>query len=90
MVALFGLAILIIVSIFNLAVLSYLWQWYITPVFHLPVPELHYLYGLALIVSYFTSAGQKTGEKSMSDIIAESLARGVTILVLGWLVHVMF
>ncbi len=86
--ALISLGVMFLISLFSLCVLSSLWTWYITPVFHIAVPELHYLYGLSLIVAYFSSSSAKG--KSVSDLLAESLTKSIVILSLGWLVHVIF
>ena len=39
---------------FRALVLSWLWYWFVTPVFGLSVPSLPLLYGLTLVASFLT------------------------------------
>lgn len=80
---LFGMAL------FNTYVLACLWEWFLTPIFHIDVPKFALLYGFMLVIG-FLMPYRKTGDVEMSDLISHSVAKALVFLLFGWIVHHFF
>jgi len=83
----------ILSALINAWVLTYLWAWFIVPLFVLPKLGIAQAYGLVLIVTFFKivpeSQKSKTTQERVETITAH-LASPFAILGLGYLVKCLF
>lgn len=89
------IAILLIIPLmfWNAWGLSWLWVWYVTPLFGIPVPALWQLVGLYMTVTYLTHKrepdrdgdGSQLGAKIMIGVFNPPITVGM-----GWLIKTWF
>ena len=79
----FTLAFVTVLAILRGWVLSILWGWFIVPFFGLPVLNIPYAIGIALVISYLTVSSSKKND----DIdYWRSTATPLFALLIGWIV----
>ena len=64
-----------------------LWQWFVIPVFHLPVLTIAQAIGLALFVGYFTTSIKSSEDKTAGEFFSELFSKPLVCLALGWIFH---
>lgn len=64
-----------------------LWQWFVVPVFHLPLLTIAQALGLALLVGYFTTNPSARQERTAGEFFAELFSKPLTCFALGWIFH---
>lgn len=73
----------------NAYVFSYLWAWFITPVFGVAVPALYILFGLMLTIVFLGGSHSLQG-KSQFEYVIRIVKRGAVVLAIGWLAQAIF
>ena len=80
-------------AIVNGFVVSFLWKWFITPVFNAPIITVAQSTGIFLIMRTFVGSNQKDKKPDENlvqlalDGLGKSLVIGSCILLTGWIVH---
>lgn len=83
------LPILVLSSLLRAWALSYLWVWFVTPIFGLTVPTFGLLYGFSMIVSYMTHQYVKSPKESSDEWYSPFLAAFIGPFLsvgIGWIV----
>lgn len=68
---------------------SYLWTWFVTPVFGVAVPALWTLAGLLLIVSYFRSSSAETFSdwpSALGSMVGKGFVAPAIWFFVGWVI----
>lgn len=92
-VAVAGLVIFIIasVTILNGAVLVKLWEWFIIPLFGLPVLDLVFAMGLGLTITFLTGSimpkGEVKGQKESLKALVYSYSSPLAALLFGYIIQ---
>ena len=78
-------------------VLQVLWGWFLTPIFHIPVPGIAYCLGIGILIGYLSGVStpdtNTQGNKSRSvvqiitELYAKLLMEPFLILGIGWVIH---
>lgn len=83
-------------SMYNGWVLMKLWEWFIVPVFHLPMLTLPAAMGLSLVVHFLTYNQQRTSDtngteeekkKKMIHVFVQIFLRPLIVLGIGYGIH---
>jgi heme/copper-type cytochrome/quinol oxidase subunit 4 len=70
--------------------LTHLWGWYVTPVFHVAVPSLIALIGLSMTVKFFLYMPMQERKKTKLEIFTTALASMLAHTVffgIAWALH---
>ena len=84
-------AYVVVASIVRGWVLTYLWQWFILPVFDVRDITIVEAIGLSMVVTFLTVQQQQTkderdGTEKASDLVA-AIIYPFLVLVIAWIVH---
>ena len=91
LLALFGLAMVPVEIMWSGYVLTFLWMWFIVPLFGLPPLSIAQAMGLGLVIAFLThqhikSTGHEGQDKELLRTIAIVMARPAFALFLGWII----
>lgn len=64
-------------------VLSYLWEWFVSPALNVPTLSVHYAFGFVLLVTLLENATAKQFSQWSADVVI----RSAFVLLVGLLVH---
>ena len=90
-----GVVLSIVSAITHGLVMMKLWDWFIVPIFGVPVPTLALMIGFALLVGMFTSNRRDSGQDIFKDmsplgtfamISIREIIGPLVVLFLGWIV----
>ena len=82
------IVVLLLIGVVDAFVFSELWEWFVTPTFHIQKPTLAISYGLILFIEFLSR--KKTIKDNFSDTIAKHLGHCLAYLTLGWIVYSVF
>lgn len=77
-------------SLLTLLMLSDMWQWFILPATGLKVPQYHIIYGIILIISFFSYKENTFGEMKFSELFCTHLSKILITWCFGWIVNSLF
>lgn len=75
-------------SIWRGFVLTFLWGWYIVPVFHVPTLTIMPAIGISLLTGYLThqASGMQDDDK-VGNVITAIFIHPAAVLFIGWIIH---
>jgi hypothetical protein len=100
--ALFPIALIILMPIINGFVLSFLWEWFIIPIFHAPKISVVQAIGIALIFHFLAQNKNFYEKKKQSEnddkrkissffpvgiILFQTVFSPIIVFLMGWIIH---
>ena len=85
--------VIIIATILNGCVLTILWGWFFIPTFGLPPISIAQAMGIGLVINYLTyhlvrtPATEESGSDQLKFMAIQAIYRPVTVLAIGWVIH---
>jgi len=81
-------AFFVLISAYYAWVLTYLWAWFVVPLFGLPVLTLAQAFGLSLVIHYFhpTTDFRELTSKESKQLCLHYFAKPAVVLLFGWVV----
>lgn len=76
-------------TVLNGWALTYLWDWFVVPIFHLPHLSIAYAAGLGLVISYLTHQGDYAKEEDNAAMqrVVNTLLQPPFAVGIGWVIH---
>lgn len=88
---LLGLLLLVPMALFSGWVASFLWRWFVTPTFGIPVPNFATIAGLMALWKYFAWTSRKSPEEPALNHAVRSTVEGLmlggVVLALGYILY---
>ena len=81
------IAVIPLSSIFNGWVLSVIWGWFVSPLFHLPEPRIPFAIGISVITGLLTRSSCKKSDDHWSVAIISSFTVPASYLLMAWIVR---
>lgn len=66
-------------------VLTYLWKWYVVPMFGLPPLRLVFAFGLSLTANYLLPSHTENGKQNGATLLVQLVISPFVALALGWI-----
>ena len=87
----FGIAVLVMISLYllNGVALMLLWEWFMVPTFGLPAISMMQAIGIGIIVSIMTMQHIPRNEDEKIEMFKFSFLTPVLATAIGWVVHML-